>query len=152
MSDCEATAKITIDLNDGNQSESEEMASADRKPLTASNLLSPVECTAVAAVTGNKSGEKRRRRTRAGEIWSHSRKHVPGLGPEWCEVGRRLWCCKACPSYSVSSTSGARGHMASVHSYLTSSLGREETANVTEAVKVEMRNNVADIKGQGSER
>lgn len=115
MSDCETMANVPIDLSDGYQSGSQEVDSVDSKPLANSDLFSSVECTAVAAVTRNKSGKKRRRRTRADEIWSRSRKHVPGLEPERCEVGRRLWYCKICPNYSVSSTSGARGHMASVH-------------------------------------
>lgn len=113
-------ADIPIDVSDGYQSESEPVDSAGSKHLTTSDLFSAGECTAVAPVTRNKSGKKRRRRTQADEIWSHSRKHVPGLEPERCEVGRRLWYCKVCPSYSVSSTSGARGHMASVHSVVVS--------------------------------
>lgn len=59
--------------------------------------------------------KSRRRRRRADSIWSFSRRHIPCVEAERAENGRILWYCKQCPSYSVTSTSGARAHMAAVH-------------------------------------
>ena len=59
--------------------------------------------------------KKRRRGTRASQIWKHARKHLPGVEAERCEQGRKLWWCSRCPSYNVTSTSGARAHMWTIH-------------------------------------
>jgi hypothetical protein len=116
MSDYETSSNDPTGLSDGYQSGPGEVDSVDHNPLATSDPSTSVEYTTVAALTRNKSGKKRRRRTRADGIRSHSRKYVPDLEPERCEAGRRLWYCQVCPNYSVSSTSGARGHMAFVNS------------------------------------
>jgi hypothetical protein len=57
----------------------------------------------------------RRTRRCADRLWSFSRKNIPHVEPERAENGRVLWYCKQCLSYSVSSTSGARAHIAAIH-------------------------------------
>lgn len=107
------------DLSDGDWNGSgQTMPTACKPPVmitSASQAAVRVECDNNTTVSDAR-GKKRRRPTRAETIWPHSRKHFPGVEPERCDAGRRLWYCKICPRYSVSSTSGARAHMASVHS------------------------------------
>ena len=115
MSDSESSLEPLSNVQDDDGSEVEEVGTPNTACTACTGASASQNTTSANIALKTLATKKRRRRTRADVIWSYSRKHLPGIEPERCDAGRRLWYCKTCPSYSVSSTSGARAHMGSIH-------------------------------------
>lgn len=115
MSDPDMLSGTPTDPSDNDKIDNEAIKTSEVGFTGSTTYLSSQLTLSARNTASTKSRKTRRRRPAADVVWPYARKHLPGVEPERCDVGRRLWYCKQCPRYSVSSTSGARAHMQSVY-------------------------------------